>query len=29
MMMLIADIPEEKEKALAGPHAGEMGGGMY
>ena len=26
---LIADIPEEKEKAPAGPHAGEMGGGMY
>ena len=25
---LIADIPEEKEKAPAGPHAGEMGGGM-
>ena len=26
---LIADIPEEKEKATADPHAGEMGGGMY
>jgi chaperonin GroEL len=26
---LIADIPEEKEQAPAGPHAGEMGGGMY
>ena len=25
---LIAEIPE-KEKAPAGPHAGEMGGGMY
>ena len=26
---LIAEIPEEKEKAPVGPHAGEMGGGMY
>jgi hypothetical protein len=25
---LIAEIPEQ-EKAVANPHAGEMGGGMY